>query len=239
MRQDIVSREDAKNTKKANKNPPRSSSRLSRLRVRLNPTSLLRAVRTLSERDATLAMIAERYGPPPLWEREQGFQTLIHIVLEQQVSLQSARAAYDKLMLAVQPLTPQGFLKLSDTRLKEIGFSRQKTAYGQYLASAIIKGELDLDGLQRLNDDEARACLMKIKGIGSWTADIYLLMAMGRSDIWPSGDLALAGALQRVKQLPERPTFQQLDLISENWRPFRAVAARMLWHFYLSERRAK
>ena len=206
---------------------------------KLTERSLLRAVGTLCERDASLAMIVDRYGPPPLWEREQGFHTLIHIVLEQQVSLQSARAAYDRLLLAVQPLTPERFLTLSDSRLKQIGFSRQKTAYGRYLASAILKGELDLEGLQSLTDQDARSRLMEIKGIGSWTADIYLLMAMGRSDIWPSGDLALAGALQRVRQLPERPTLQQLDEISENWRPFRAVAARLLWHFYLSERRVR
>ena len=207
--------------------------------TKLNRRSLLRAVRTLSERDAALAMIVDRYGPPPLWEREQGFHTLIHIVLEQQVSLQSARAAYDRLLIAVQPLTPQKFLELSDASLKKIGFSRQKTAYGRYLASAIAGRELDLEGLQRLNDEDVKSRLMKIKGIGSWSADIYLLMAMGRTDIWPSGDLALAGALQRVKQLSERPTLQQLSDLSENWRPFRAVAARMLWHYYLSERRVR
>src|SRR5678816_995756 len=208
----------------------------SRRTPKMTRRSLLRAVRMLCERDSSLSAIVQLYGPPPLWEREQGFHTLIHIVLEQQVSLQSARAAYNRLLTAVEPLTPQNFLELSDARLKEIGFSRQKTAYGRYLASAIAGGELDLEGLQRLNDEEAKSRLMKIKGIGSWTADIYLLMAMGRSDIWPNGDLALAGALQRVKQLSERPTLEQLSDLSENWRPFRAVAARILWHYYLSER---
>jgi len=204
--------------------------------TQLSQRSLLRAVRTLSARDAALAAIVNRYGPPPLWEREQGFHTLIHIVLEQQVSLQSARAAYDRLVKATQPLTPSSFLKLSDSKLREIGFSRQKTAYGRYLATAVARGELDLDGLRRLDDSTAKAHLMQIKGIGSWTADIYLLMALRRSDIWPSGDLALAGALQRVKQLSQRPSMQELDEISQDWRPWRAVAARMLWHFYLSER---
>ena len=208
-------------------------------KTKLTRRSLLRAVRLLAAKDAALGMIVDRYGPPPLWEREQGFPTLIHIVLEQQVSLQSARAAYNRLIAAVEPLTPLKFLELSDSRLKEIGFSRQKTAYGRYLASAIARRELDLEGLQSLDDDDVRSRLMAIKGIGSWTADIYLLMAMGRPDIWPGGDLALAGALQRVKQLSERPTLQQLSDMSQHWRPYRAVAARMLWHFYLSERAPK
>jgi DNA-3-methyladenine glycosylase II len=156
----------------------------------LNNFTLLEGVQELVRRDDDLAKIASKYGPPPLWEREQGFHTLIHIILEQQVSLASARAAYNRLEVAVKPLTPKNFLRLTDEELKQIGFSRQKTRYGRELANAIIDGSLDLSGLGRLEDEEAKEQLMKVIGIGSWTADIYLLMALGRPDIWPKGDLS-------------------------------------------------
>jgi DNA-3-methyladenine glycosylase II len=203
---------------------------------RLDPPTLNQAVRELAARDADLARIISAYGPPPRWEREPGFPTLIHIILEQQVSLASAKAAFDRLKAAVEPLTPTGFLTLSDEALKQIGFSRQKTRYGRELAEAVIKESLDLAGLEGLDDQAAREKLIQVKGIGNWTADIYLLMAMGRPDIWPRGDLALEMALQRMKRLAKRPTPEEARQISESWRPWRAVAARILWHFYLSER---
>jgi DNA-3-methyladenine glycosylase II len=202
--------------------------------LRLNKRSLLQAVQSLKVRDRHLKMIVSKFGPPPLWEREQGFQTLIHIILEQQVSLGSAKAAYEKLLKATGHLTPDNFLKLSDTMLKSIGFSRQKASYGRNLAEAIVEGSLDLSEFSRLGDVEAKEQLMKIKGIGSWTADIYLLTALGRPDIWPKGDLALAGSVQRLKGMPTRPSPEKLEAMSRKWRPWRAVAARILWHFYLS-----
>jgi DNA-3-methyladenine glycosylase II len=119
-------------------------------------------------------------------------------------------------------------------QLREFGFSRQKASYVRELSSAILNNELDLDGLQDLDDETARNSLIKIKGIGTWTADIYLLMALLRPDIWPSGDLALAKAVQKIKDLPERPGPGQMDQIAESWRPYRAVAARILWHEYLN-----
>ena len=204
---------------------------------RLNNRILLRGVRDLAAIDQELGLIATRHGPPPLWEREEGFHTLIRIILEQQVSLASAQAAYMRLDDATRPLTPESFLKLSDQQLKEIGFSRQKTGYGRNLALAVIERRLDLDGLEKLDDDQVRMELTSIKGIGSWTADIYLLMALGRRDIWPRGDLAIASAVQKVKGLATRPSSEDLIEMSEAWRPWRAVAARLLWHFYLSERR--
>ena len=174
------------------------------------------------------------YGPPPLWKREEGFHTLIHIILEQQVSLASAKAAYERLVEALRVLTPENFLNLDDEELKTIGFSRQKTRYGRNLAEAVIQGALDPESLGMLEDAEVRSRLMSLKGIGAWTADIYLLMALGRPDIWPTGDLALAVAVQQLKQMSHRPTTQALADLSEDWRPWRAVAARILWHFYLS-----
>jgi DNA-3-methyladenine glycosylase II len=203
---------------------------------RLNNRILLRGVRDLSATDRELAMIASRHGPPPLWEREEGFHTLIRIILEQQVSLASADAAYNRLERVTRLLTPKSFLKLNDRQLKEIGFSRQKTGYGRNLALAVIERRLDLQGLEKLDDEHARMELTRVKGIGTWSADIYMLMALGRRDIWPTGDLAIASAVQRVKGLPTRPSQEDLSEMSQAWRPWRAVAARLLWHFYLAER---
>jgi DNA-3-methyladenine glycosylase II len=188
----------------------------------------------LCHRDPDLAEVTEELGPPPMWEREPGFPTLIHIILEQQVSLASARAAYDRLLAEVSPLTPGRFLELDNPTLKRIGFSRQKTKYGRELAGAILDGYLNLVELETLDDEAVRSELMVVKGIGPWTADIYLLMALRRPDAWPSGDLALANAAQRVKRLASRPTPDELDALGANWRPWRAVAARLLWHYYLS-----
>lgn len=201
---------------------------------RLNHHTLALGVEELMQQDPDLARIVSLCGQPPLWEREEGFITLIHIILEQQVSLASAKAALEKLKTAVKPLVPEGFLKLSDEELKAMGFSRQKTRYGRELAMAIIEGRLDLDGLENLDDQRARDELMKIKGIGPWSADIYLLMALGRPDIWPKGDLALETAYQRLKHLPQKPDPDEMKRISQCWKPLRAVAARLLWHFYLS-----
>lgn len=202
----------------------------------LTEKTLLAAVRQLTESDSDLALIVQKYGPPPLWSREPGFPTLIHIILEQQVSLASARAAFGRLLAAASPLTPERFLAFHDETLKAIGFSRQKSRYGRLLAEAIVTGQLDLAALPDLDDAAVRAELTKIKGIGPWTANIYLLMVLGRPDIWPGGDLALAVAAQQVKRLPTRPTPAELDQIALAWQPWRAVAARLLWHHYLSER---
>ena len=204
---------------------------------RLTQRSLLGATRKLAAQDPDLAVVVAAYGPPPLWAREPGFHTLIHIILEQQVSLASAKAAYDRLLVATGRLVPERFLALRNEELKTIGFSRQKTTYGRALAEAILDGRLDLELIETLDDAEAKTQLTAIKGIGSWTADIYLLMVLRRPDTWPSGDLALAVAVQRVKRLRKRPTPERLQKVGEAWRPWRAVAARILWHYYLSSPR--
>ena len=203
----------------------------------LTQRSLLRATRDLAARDSDLAAAVEAYGPPPLWAREPGFHTLIHIILEQQVSLASAKAAYDRLVAATGRLVPERFLTLTDAELKAVGFSRQKTAYGRGLAQAILDGRLDLADLDILDDAQVKRQLTSVKGIGSWTADIYLLMVLRRPDTWPSGDLALATAAQRVKRLRRKPTPERLEGLGDAWRPWRAVAARILWHYYLSNPR--
>ena len=205
--------------------------------VRLNKKSLIKAVEYLEVRDRHLKLVVSKLGPPPLWEREEGFKTLIYIILEQQVSLASAKAAYDKLLKKIGSITSVNFLKLSDVELKLIGFSRQKTSYGRNLADAIITGRLNLTELSDLDDAQAKEQLMNIKGIGPWTADIYLLMALGRPDTWPNGDIALASAVQKLKGIASRPSFEELNRMSLKWKPWRAVAARILWHYYLSERK--
>lgn len=204
--------------------------------VPLTAETLARGLQYLRKRDADLAAILKRLGPPPMWERAPGFATLLHIILEQQVSLASAKAAYDRLLLVALPLTPERFLTLDDATLKRIGFSRQKTFYARCLAQAILAGDLDLNELESMDDVSARAELMKIKGIGLWTADIYLLMALRRPDVFPCGDRALVVAARSIKQLETFPTAEQLGAIAAPWRPWRAVAARLLWHYYLNRR---
>ena len=174
-------------------------------------------------------------APPPLWEREPGFATLIHLILEQQVSLASAQAAMDRLIGAVGPLTPTGLLDLDDRAMLEIGFSRQKRDYARGLAVRIREGTLDLDTLDALPDEPARQRLTEVRGIGAWTADIYLLTALGRPDIWPVGDRALVVAVRVLHGFSDDPTSDRMLQIGERWRPWRSVAARILWHLYLSE----
>ena len=200
----------------------------------LTKKKLAQAVSDLAARDEDLAAVIDRHGPPPLWGRKPGFPTLVQIILEQQVSLASAKAAFEKLRAALEVVTPEGLLSLDDGELKAIGFSRQKTRYCRGLARAIVEGELDVQGLSRLPDAEAKETLMSLVGIGRWTADIYLLMALRRPDIWPKGDLALAKAAQQVKGLDELPDQDQLEELAVSWQPWRAVAARVLWHHYLS-----
>jgi DNA-3-methyladenine glycosylase II len=209
----------------------------------LSQETLAQGVEFLSRVDADLGRIAAQLGHPPLWARQPGFPTLVHIILEQQVSLASARAAFAKLQArtleagpGTKGVTPETFLTLDDDELKWIGFSRQKAGYCRELARALLNREIDLDGLAALDDPGVRSTLVKIKGIGPWTAEIYLLMVLLRPDTWPSGDLAIAAAVQELKALQNRPGPLELDQIALPWRPWRAVAARLLWHYYLRER---
>jgi DNA-3-methyladenine glycosylase II len=202
----------------------------------LTREGLLRAVDELAARDADLAEIVARHGPPPLWDREPGFPTLLHIVLEQQVSLASAQAAFDRLRLAADPLTPARFLALTDAELLTIGFSRQKARYGRALAEAVASGALDLDDLARLDDEAVHAALQALPGIGPWTSTIYLLMVLGRPDVWPAGDMALQAAVAEVKGLGHRPDAVEMTDLGAAWRPWRSVAARLFWHDYLARR---
>lgn len=202
----------------------------------LTEKSLALAARELAARDEMLARIHATHGDPPLWRRATGFQTLVHIILEQQVSLKSAKAMLLRLGTAIEPFTPERFIELGDAYLRGLGVTRQKSAYVLDLSESIVNGNLSFAKLSRMSDEEARLVLTRVKGIGSWSADVYLLMAMRRADIWPAGDLALAVAMKELKGLATRPGPEELERLAEIWRPHRAVAARMLWQFYLGER---
>ena len=207
----------------------------------LDDASLRQAAGRLADRDPVLAGILERYGPPPLWAREPGFATLVHLILEQQVSLASAQAAFDRLRAAADPLTPATLMALDDGQLLAIGFSRQKARYARSLAALVTAGGLDLDALAGVDDDEVDRRLTALPGIGPWTSTIYRLMVLLRPDAWPVHDIALAQAISETRGLAGRPSPAEMLAIAEGWRPWRAVAARMLWHQYLSvraERRA-
>lgn len=199
--------------------------------------NLTEICRQLAETDEDLAFIFNAYGTPPLWAREASFATLVHIILEQQVSLASALAAFNRLQEALGEITPEKVLKLSDEEMKACYFSRQKTVYARDLSKAVLDGSLDLENLKNLPDAQAKHELKKIKGIGDWTADIYLLMALLRADVMPKGDLALHVAYKKLKKLEHAPSGDAFQQIAEAWKPFRAVAARLLWHFYLSEKK--
>jgi DNA-3-methyladenine glycosylase II len=202
--------------------------------TRLTAEMLASASAELAIADSDLRTVIDRLGPPPLWDREPGFPTLVRIILEQQVSLASAKAAFTKLTAAVSPLEPAAFLTLDDTTLKTIGFSGQKGRYCRNLASAILEDGLDLEALAGPPDHQVREELTKVTGIGPWTADIYLLMALGRPDIWPLGDLALVAAAKDLKGLESKPSPAEFQALGEPWRPWRSVAARILWNHYLN-----
>ncbi len=190
----------------------------------------------LAARDNDLARLLENDGVPPLWARKPCFSTLIHIILEQQVSLASAMAMHRRLLDNLVPFTPKRFLEAGPSYLRSLGVTRQKAAYCINIAEAILVDQLDLKAVSKMDDRAAADTLTRIKGIGPWTADIYLLMALRRPDIWPSGDIALTNTVRKVKELDQYPTPSTLSTIAEAWRPFRSVAARMLWHHYLSDK---
>jgi DNA-3-methyladenine glycosylase II len=195
------------------------------------------AVGELAARDPDLAGIAERHGPPPLWGREPGFETLVRIILEQQISLASAEAAFGRLVRATGVVEPAAIVDAGEEGLRGAGQTRQKSRYLVGLARDVLDGRLDLDAVAAADDDDARTMLTSVVGIGHWSADIYLLMALRRPDIWPTGDLALAGAMRRAKGMAALPTGPEQAAVAEAWRPWRAVAARLLWHAYLAGER--
>lgn len=205
--------------------------------VRLGRASLAAAVRTLCADDPGLAAIVDTHGAPPLWARPAGFATLGRMVLEQQVSLEAATTLWRRLDVEI----PGGFAaepvaELGIDALRRLGLTRQKAAYLHGLAKEVATGALDLSALARASDADVMARLTRLHGIGPWTASVYLLFALRRPDVWPPGDLALHLALQQMERWPAPPARNEVNRRAERWAPWRAAAARILWHGYLRER---
>jgi DNA-3-methyladenine glycosylase II len=193
----------------------------------------------LAANDAELWAVLATYGYPPMWSRANTFETLVHIILEQQVSLASALSALNKLKERVQEITPSRLLLLTDEEMRACYCSRQKSAYIKYLAEAILSGHINLAEMEHLSDDAVRAKLITLKGIGNWTIDVYLMFVLQRADIFPVGDLAAVNAMKRVKRLPIGTTKEELMAIASTWQPYRTIATMILWHCYLSELAAR
>jgi DNA-3-methyladenine glycosylase II len=202
----------------------------------MNLATLHEEVAMLASRDRVFADLSERNGPPPLWMRQPTFETVTRLILEQQVSLASANAAYRRLSDRLGNVDPEGFLSLTDSELKSVGFSRQKTSYVRGVADLVCSGDLDLAAIAELEDVEAEAQLLQIRGIGRWTAACFLLFAKGSPDIWPSGDRALYVSMASVFNLGAVPDKDTADEMAESWAPHRSTAARMLWYDYLGGR---
>jgi DNA-3-methyladenine glycosylase II len=191
-------------------------------------------VKELILKDKIFAFISDKYGPPPNWTRPQGFISLCKIILEQQVSLASANAHFLKLNNYVHEFTPSNILRLTDEEMKTCQISRQKSKYLRALSTAIINGNLDLDEFPKLTEPEVRKQLISIKGIGEWTADIYLMFCLQSKDIFPTGDIAIVNT---VKELCDAKKGKKIIVLAEKWKPYRSLATYFFWHYYLSSRK--
>ncbi|HET7003769.1 MAG TPA: DNA-3-methyladenine glycosylase [Puia sp.] len=193
----------------------------------------------LAQKDKDLADVVKQYGYPPMWTRPNSFETLVHFILEQQVSLASALAALEKLRERIKLITPERLLELNDGELRDCYFSRQKIVYVKSLASAIINNQIDLTEMETLSDERVREKLIALKGIGNWTIDVYLMFVLRHTDIFPVGDLAVRNAVIAVKGIAKNSTKEEILDIAEIWKPYRTVAAMILWHHYLKSRTSK
>jgi len=193
----------------------------------------------LSKQDIHLKSIIQTHGHPPMWTRKQGFETLILTILEQQVSLAAAFAAYKKLKNRIGTITPSKILTMSNEELRECYFTRQKQVYAKELANAFVSKQLQWKKFPEMNDEEVRIQLTSIKGIGNWTADVYLMHALQRTDLFPLGDIALVNSLKETKQLQPHISKEEMMQVAEPWRPYRTIAAMILWHAYIKKRNLK
>lgn len=193
----------------------------------------------LTKKDKDLSNIIRQHGYPPMWTRPNSFQTLILTILEQQVSLAAAYAAFKKLKEKIGYVTPQKILQLSDEEMRACYFTRQKMGYARHLAKAIVKRQISLKKLSFLPDEEVREQLIRLKGIGHWTIDVYLMHALQRTDLFPLGDIALVNSLKETKQLHPHVSKDEMLAIAEPWRPYRTIASMILWHSYIKKRNIK
>jgi DNA-3-methyladenine glycosylase II len=200
---------------------------------------LVNVCNRLAKKDKHIQEIIKEHGYPPFWSRKPSFETMIHIILEQQVSLASAKAALVKLKEKTGAVTARKLLLLSDEELRACYFSRQKIVYARCLANAIESGYLSIKKLQHLPDDEIRTALTQIKGIGNWTVDVFLMMVLHRTDLFPTGDIALMNSVKHVKQLHSQTSKENILELAEAWRPNRTVAAFIFWHAYIKRKNIK
>ncbi len=203
---------------------------------RFNATNFHLLCDKLSRRDKDLRAIIKEHGYPPMWTRPASFQTLVLFILEQQVSLASAWSAFKKLKEKIGYITPVKLLGLSDEEMRACYFTRQKTGYARGIATAILKRQVSLRKLGTLEDDDVREALIQLKGIGHWTVDVYLMHALQRTDLFPLGDIALVNSLKEVKKLPPHISREEMLSVAEPWRPYRTIAAMILWHAYIIKR---
>jgi len=199
-------------------------------------TTLITYCDKLAKKDKHLKVIITQHGYPPFWNRTASFATMVHIILEQQVSLASAKAAFLKLQEKIGHIQPEKLLLLTDEEMKACYFSRQKMVYARHLATAIVNKELVIEDLEKLSNDDIRLLLKKLKGVGDWTVDVFLMMVLHRNDVFPPGDIALMKSLKEVKGLPMDTSREELLHIAEAWKPYRTVAAFLLWHAYIKKR---
>jgi DNA-3-methyladenine glycosylase II len=214
----------------SSKNPSRNGLSL------LDDARLVNSVCTLSHIEPRFARIVARHGMPPLWPRQPGFATLALLMLEQQVSLAQARTMFQRIVAAAGEMTPEAVRSLGVEGLRAIGVTRQKSAYLHALADTLVGGGFDIHALSAMADDAVADRLDALHGVGQWTAQCYLLFALRRPDAFPAADLALMESTRALWRLRARPSPEALLKRAEAWRPWRSVAARLLWHHYLSER---
>jgi DNA-3-methyladenine glycosylase II len=189
-------------------------------------------LRALARGDAQVAAALERFGYPELRRRPPGFETLLRAIVFQQISIHAAGAIWKRIEAAIVPLTAAAYCATSDDVIRACGFSRQKLLYARSLAELVASGEVPLEALDEMEDEEAIAQLVKIKGIGRWTAEVYLMFALGRRDMFPADDLGLVVGMQRLKGLRKRPDRKRMLRLGEPWRPRRSAAAHLLWHYF-------
>ena len=199
---------------------------------KLTEVTLAEGLAALAAVDSDVARALEEAGPPELRRREAGFEALLGAIVSQQISKAAAATVWGRLEAAAGTIAPAAVLALDEDALRAAGLSRQKAAYARGLAEAVITGGIDLDGLPERSDEAVIEELVRLKGIGRWSAEIYLLFALGRVDAFPADDLALMIGTQRLKRLEERPNRTGLTEIAEDWRPWRGAAALLLWHYY-------
>ncbi|MCW5770572.1 MAG: DNA-3-methyladenine glycosylase 2 family protein [Rhodospirillaceae bacterium] len=198
----------------------------------LTERTLKSDLRALSRHDAHVAAALDRFGWPVLRRRPPGFEALLRAIVAQQISIHAAASIWKRIEAAVVPLEAKSYCAVADETLRACGLSRQKLLYMRSLAELVASGDVPLDALDALADEEAIAQLVKIKGVGRWTAEIYLMFALGRRDIWPADDLGLMVGMQRLKNLRKRPDRKRMLVLGKSWQPYRSAGAHLLWHYF-------